>query len=60
MSTVNERAARRWGRKRYFRNVAILVGSDCLRTVHEALNVPYDEDETLEILKASRYERCGA
>lgn len=51
MSTVNERAARRWGRKRYFRNVAILVGSDCLRTVHEALNVPYDEAETLEILK---------
>lgn len=54
MSTVNQRAARRWGRKRYFRNVAILVGSDCIRTVFEALNVPYDEAETLEILKGIR------
>lgn len=51
MSTVNERAVRRWGRKRYFRNVAILVGSDVFRTVYEALNVPYDEAEALEILK---------
>jgi len=54
VSTVNERAVRRWGRKRYFRNVAILVGNDTIRTVHEALNVPYDEAETLEILKGIR------
>lgn len=54
MSTVNERAARRWGRKRYFRNVAILVGNDTVRVMSDAFNFPYDEAELLDILKGIR------